>query len=169
MKKSQISKGRFYSDGKLGFREVLDEGPQYKLYEGVEDNDCLRYRCLHAKATSDIGLEANSTRASFAAWAKLEIPASDVHAHSISLEAEKAFDRLTASQRAFLLTFDRDLTEGDSVECTRKEFRAASACREKGIIAQMPDQLDPDIRYFDVRFSSLGLAVLAHALNTEQA
>ncbi|MGP5894790.1 hypothetical protein ACTXY8_28510 [Pseudomonas aeruginosa] len=45
MKKAEIGKGRFYSDGKIGVREVLDEGPQYKLYEGVEDDDCLRYRC----------------------------------------------------------------------------------------------------------------------------
>lgn len=167
MKKSQIGKGRFYSDGKVGIREVLDEGPQYKLYEGVEDDDCLRYRCLSAKSASDIGQEQNSTRTSFAAWAKLEIPSAEVQAHLLGLQAEKIAGKLTEPQRAFLLTFDSDLTEGDSVECTRKEFRTAMICREKGIIAKMPDRLEADERYFDVNFSPLGLAVLARTLGSQ--
>lgn len=167
MKKSQIGKGRFYSDGKVGIREVLDEGPQYKLYEGVEDDDCLRYRCLSAKSASDIGQEQNSTRTSFAAWAKLEIPSAEVQAHLLGLQAEKIAGKLTEPQRAFLLTFDSDLTEGDSVECTRKEFRTATICREKGIIAKMPDRLEADERYFDVNFSPLGLAVLARTLGSQ--
>lgn len=167
MKKSQIGKGRFYSDGKVGIREVLDEGPQYKLYDGVEDKDCLRYRCLSAKSASDVGQEQNSTRTSFAAWAKLEIPSVEVQAHLLGLQAEKIAGKLTEPQRAFLLTFDSDLTEGDSVECARKEFRTATICREKGIIATMPERLAADERHFDVNFSPLGLAVLARTLGSQ--
>jgi hypothetical protein len=167
MKKSQIGKGRFYSDGKVGVREVLDEGPQYKLYEGVEDDDCLLYRCLSAKSAPDIGREQNSTRTSFAAWAKLEIPSAEVQAHLLGLQAEKIVGKLTEPQRAFLRTFDGDLTEGDSVECTREQFRTASICREKGFIAKMPDRLKADERYFDVNFSPLGLAVLARTLGSQ--
>lgn len=90
MKKAEIGKGRFYSDGKIGLREVLDEGPQYKLYDGVEDDDCLRYRCLNAKAATDIGQESSSTRTSFAAWAKAEIPAEEVQAHLLKLQAKRS-------------------------------------------------------------------------------
>lgn len=160
MKKVEIGKGRFYSDGKIGVREVLDEGPQYKFYEGVEDTDCLRYRCLSAKASTDIGQEANSTRTSFAAWAKQAIPVEEVQAHLLKLQAEKFANKLTEPQRIFLLTFDSVLTKGDGVECARAEFRVAASCREKGIIASMPDKLNADDRSFDVKFSSLGLAVL---------
>ncbi|CAI9911999.1 TPA: hypothetical protein L4F62_004126 [Pseudomonas aeruginosa] len=164
MKKAEIGKGRYYSDGKIGLREVLDEGPQYKLYDGVEDDDCLRYRCLNAKAATDIGQESSSTRTSFAAWAKAEIPAEEVQAHLLKLQAKKIARKLTEPQRLFLLTFDSDLTEGDGVECARSEFRAAASCREKGIIASMPDKLDVGDRYFDVNFSPLGLAVLESVL-----
>jgi hypothetical protein len=164
MKKTEIAKSRFYADGKLGLREVVDEGPQYKLYESVEDPDCLRYRCLSAKVESDIGHEANSTRVAFAAWAKLEVPGDQVQTYLTNLQAKKLVSKLSEPQRMFLATFDADLTATESVECPRKEHRVAVVCREKGIIAEMPDTLGPKESSFDVIFSPLGLAVLATVL-----
>lgn len=165
MKKAEIAKSRFYADGKFGLREVVDEGPQYKLYEAVEDTDCLRYRCLSAKVESDIGQEANSTRVAFAAWAKLEVAGDQVQAYLTNLQAQKLVNKLSEPQRVFLATFDADLTATDSVECPRKEHRVAAVCRDKGIIAEMPDSLGPQERYFDVTLSPLGLAVLSTVLS----
>jgi len=167
MKKSEIGRGRFYSDGKLGLREVLDEGSQYKRYAGVEDDDCLRYRCLNAKSSSDIGQEANSTRIAFAAWAKEEVPADKVQEHLLTLQAEKIAKNLTEHQRRFLRTFDCDLGVGTSVECGREEHRVALSCLKKGVIGTMPERLESAERCFDVYFSPLGLAVLAKVLGVQ--
>lgn len=161
MKKSQIGKGRFYSDGKEGVREVLDEGPEYKLYNGVEDDDCLIYRCLSARNASDIGKERNSTRTAFATWAKLEIPAAEVQEFLLNLQAGKVAAKLTAPQRAFLLTFPDDISERDLIECPREEFRVAASCRVKGIITNMPERLGSKELFFEVEPSPLGLAVLS--------
>lgn len=165
MKKSEIAKSRFYADGKLGLREVVDEGPQYKLYEAVEDTDCLRYRCLSAKVESDVGQEANSTRVAFAAWAKQEVPGEQVQAYLTKLKAQKVVAKLTDPQRVFLARFDADLKTTDSVECMRTEHRVAKVCREKGVISDMPEMLGSQARFFDVTFTALGLAVLEIVLS----
>lgn len=162
MKKSEIGTGRFYSDGKQGVREVIDAGPQYKLYAEVQDDDCLRYRILNAKAqVNESDREGNSTRTAFAAWAKQEIHADQVSMHLTRLQAEKIAGKLTDAQRIFLLTFDTDLSVTDSVECPRSEHRAAKSCHEKGIIDQVPSSLRAEARQFEVTFTSLGLAVIA--------
>ena len=168
MKKTEIGKGRFYSDGKLGLREVLDEGPQYKLYDAVSDVDCLRYRVLNAQSSFATEQQGNMTRTSFATWAKHEIPADQVQAFLIDLQATKILGKLTEPQRVFLKEFDPDLTVGDSIECSRKEFRAAVSCREKGLIAEMPAQLQANERFYDVKFTVLGLAVLAGLAKSQE-
>jgi hypothetical protein len=164
MKKSEIKKGGFYSDGKLGVREVLDEGAQYKLYDAVTDTDCLRYRVLSGQAGSPNEQHGNMTRTSFATWAKAEIPAEQVERFLIDLQATKILGKLTEPQLVFLKGFDSDLTTTESSECGRSEFRAAVACRDKGLIAEMPASLAPNEKYFDVVFTELGLAVLAGVL-----
>lgn len=165
MKKVEIGKGRFYSDGKFGLREVLDEGPQYRSYEGLENDDCLRYRCLNAKSSSDVGLERNSTRAAFAAWAKEEVPSLQVRAAMLGMQAKTVAKKLTVAQRDFLLTFDRGISEHDLVECERGEYRLAKGCHGKGVIAKLPDRLGPDVATFDVAFTPLGAAVLSALQN----
>lgn len=162
MKKSEIGAGRFFSDGKQGVREVIDTGPQYKLYAEVQDDDCLRYRIHNAKAqVNESDREGNSTRTAFAAWAKHEIPGHLVNTHLTLLQAEKVAGKLTDAQRTFLLTFDTGLSVTDSVECPRSEHRAAKSCRDKGIIDQAPTNLRAEERQFEVTFTSLGLAVIA--------
>ena len=37
---------------------------------------------------------------------------------------------------------------------------------KKGIVAEMPDRLDSDDRCFDVKFTALGLAVIANVLSS---
>jgi hypothetical protein len=165
MKKADIEKSRVYSDGKLGLREVVDQGPQYNTYSRTSDDDCLRYRVLNAHSALDVGQESNMTRGAFATWAKHEIPAEQVQAFLVDLQAAKILGKLTEPQRVFLKGFDSDLTTTESSECERAEFRAAVACRDKGLIAEMPGRLKPGEERFDVVFTALGLAVLAGVLN----
>ncbi|MPQ69360.1 hypothetical protein [Pseudomonas sp. MWU12-2323] len=89
----------------------------------------------------------------------------EVQANLLTLQVEKITCKLTAPQRFFLLTFDGDLRVGDSALCPRKKFRIAAACRDKGIIAQMPDHIATDVKCFDVSFSPVGLAVLVNVLS----
>jgi len=169
MKKAEILAGRIYSDGKSGVRQVLAEGSAYKYNPSCEDEDCLRYRCLHSSVGMEIGLESNMTRTAFAAWAKREIPAAEVTAFLRGLQATKIVKKLSQTQLAFLRDFDSDLTETTLVECHRDELRAAKACRDKGLIRDMPDKLGKYDRAFDVTFSALGLEVLARILNAESS
>lgn len=168
MKKADIGKSRVYSDGKLGLREVVDQGPQYNTYSRTSDDDCLRYRVLNAHSALDVGQESNMTRTAFATWAKHEIPADQVEGFLIDLQAAKILGKLTQIQREFLRTFDLDLKTTDSSQCARPEFRAAVACREKGLITEMPERLQAGERYFDVNFTPLGLAVLASLAKSQE-
>lgn len=59
---------------------MVDIGPQYKLYEGQEDTDCVLYEMIQGRTTmTPRGMSENgnplfhTTRASFAAWAKKRI------------------------------------------------------------------------------------------------
>ena len=160
MRKSEIQKGKFFTDNKHGLREVLDVGPQHKLNDSVGDDDCLLYRVHCARVTADVGSENPSTRASFAAWAKEEVPADEVQAFIQHQRAMQIASKLSETQRLFLETFDRDLDEGSSIECAREEFRVAKACREKGLINEMPDKLTSECRHFDVKLSQLGISVI---------
>lgn len=73
MKKGQIHVGKTYHNGKQGRfyaeRKVIAAGPEYILYSGQEDLDCLRY--LQVKGNNQ-GVCSNTTRTSFANWAKGE-------------------------------------------------------------------------------------------------
>jgi hypothetical protein len=74
MKSKLILKGKQYTDGKGSIREVLDVGPQYVLYQGQAETDNLQYKLLVKKrGPLTVGHCYNSTRSSFAAWAKSEI------------------------------------------------------------------------------------------------
>lgn len=164
MKKSEIAVGRVYTDNKGGLRQVLAEGPQYKLYEGVNDLDCLRYKALAWKgplASASENAESNSTRVSFAAWAKAEVPTAEVAAWLLSNNAALVARKLTAPQRNFLSTFDDDLNPTSLISVSREEFRLAKACRDKGLVAEMPGSLKADDHDFEMRFNELGIAVLA--------
>lgn len=71
MKKADIVAGKTYSNGKTGRfygeRKVLELGPQFKLYGSQTETDCLRYVQIKGPTARSA---QNSTRASFAAWAK---------------------------------------------------------------------------------------------------
>jgi len=73
MTKDRIMAHKQYTDGKGNVREVLALGPQYRLYDGQAEDDNLRYKVLaKRRGPYRLGEERNSTRASFAAWAKCE-------------------------------------------------------------------------------------------------
>ena len=74
MKKSEIVVGGIYNNGmgdkRHQARQVIAEGPEYVLYSGQEDTDCIRYRIVtHVR----LDQEGNMTRARFAAWAKRRV------------------------------------------------------------------------------------------------
>lgn len=162
MKKAEIGVGRFYTDNKNGLREVIAEGAQYKAYDGVTDEDCLRYRAhsvnlLHTRLDPD---ETNMTRTSFAAWAVAEVPADAIGKWHLERSARLITKKLTGPQRAFLGAFDRDLTPTSLIEVHREEHRMAKVCREKTLIKSVPDRLKADEHSFELEFTPLGLAVL---------
>lgn len=72
MRKSEIFIGKTYSNGKGRERKIVDFGPQYKLYDGQESTENLRYEVVKdgSKANATVGTQGNMTLASFAAWAK---------------------------------------------------------------------------------------------------
>lgn len=70
MKKSEIKLGRVFTDGKGNVREIVGVGP-YLLYDGQQNTDCVRYKIITKKrGPHSVGAERNSTRISFASWAK---------------------------------------------------------------------------------------------------
>lgn len=74
MKKSEIEAGATYTDGKGSVRKVLATGSQFVLYPGQACTDNLRYRLLaKVRGPFEVGQEYNSTRASFASWAKFRV------------------------------------------------------------------------------------------------
>lgn len=77
MKQSEIIVGGVYSNGKSGRfyqeRKVIAEGPEYILYSGQENADCIRFRVIKSSYKLYPGAEGNMTRQSFARWAKERI------------------------------------------------------------------------------------------------
>lgn len=74
MKRDALQVGKSYTDGRGNVRHIIGSGPAFKLYSSQADTDCLRYR-QEAKVSGPnlLGHEYNSTRTSFAAWAKSEV------------------------------------------------------------------------------------------------
>ena len=72
MKKAEITIGKTYSNGKGRLRKFVDIGPQYKLYDGQECEENMRYKIIAdgSKTNRTAGQQANMTLASFASWAK---------------------------------------------------------------------------------------------------
>lgn len=73
MKKSAIVLGAQYANNAGTVREVVGVGPEFVLYEGQAETDNLRYRVIQKGKHFTGPTEGNSTRASFATWAKKRI------------------------------------------------------------------------------------------------
>lgn len=75
MKKSEILVGGSYSNGKGRVRKVVAIGHQYKLYEGQENTENLRYEIVHdgTKGNQAAGTQSNMTITGFASWAKQRV------------------------------------------------------------------------------------------------
>lgn len=73
MKKSEIILGGKYQNNAGTIREVLAVGPEHVLYQGQAETDNLRYRVTAKGRHFNGPVEGNSTRASFAAWAKAKV------------------------------------------------------------------------------------------------
>lgn len=72
MKKSEIKIGCTYTNGRGRARRVVDFGPQYKLYDGQQSTENLRYEIVRdgSKSNRTAGQQDNMTLAAFASWAK---------------------------------------------------------------------------------------------------
>lgn len=71
MKKKDIVLNGVYTDGKGNVRKVIAIGAEYTLYNGQYENDNLRYLIISKKrGPFMVGGKYNSTKASFASWAK---------------------------------------------------------------------------------------------------
>lgn len=75
MRKSEITLGGVYSNGKGRIRKVVAEGAEYVLYDSQEETDNLRYEIINdgSKNNRTAGQQANITRSSFASWAKEKV------------------------------------------------------------------------------------------------
>jgi hypothetical protein len=74
LKKKDIKVGKRYIDKhNNSVREVVDEGPHCKLISGQTEEDCVRYQLIAKKRGPYlVGSFHNTTRTSFARWAKRE-------------------------------------------------------------------------------------------------
>jgi hypothetical protein len=74
MKTKEIMLGGHYRNGSGSIREVVAEGPQFKLSRRQNDGDCVRFRLIatgkNGAGSLRLGSESNCTRNSFAVWAK---------------------------------------------------------------------------------------------------
>jgi len=74
MKQQDIAINRKYTDNKGNVREVTGVGSQFKLYGSQSNCDCVQYRVVEKKKGPHmVGELRNSTRISFASWAKAEV------------------------------------------------------------------------------------------------
>lgn len=75
MKKSEITIGKSYSNGKGRVRKVIDIGSQYKFYDSQESTENMRYEIVQdgSKNNRTAGQQGNMTLASFASWAKEQL------------------------------------------------------------------------------------------------
>jgi hypothetical protein len=167
MKQQDIKVDGVYTDGKLGLRRVTAAGPEYRLYDGQEETDCLQYELISSTAgvqsitqrgTSAAGNPlANSTRQSFAAWAKAEVPAEHLEQKIIEISAQRV--KLTPPQTKFIRTFDppEELRTGGSWSCEPEELRVARACQDKGLLTIYGEPGRGD--HFEVKLTLLGIEV----------
>jgi hypothetical protein len=74
MRKEDVIVGKTYTDGKGNVRKVLAAGPEFVLYPTQIEKDNLRYQITAKKSGPyRFGDLRNSTRVSFANWAKEEV------------------------------------------------------------------------------------------------
>lgn len=75
MKKSEIRIGKSYSNGRGRVRKVVGVGPEYALYTGQLDGECLCYEIVQdgSKKNLAAGKRCNMTVSAFASWAKEEV------------------------------------------------------------------------------------------------
>lgn len=73
MKTREIRVGKTYTDNKDNVRRVVDQGPHCVLFPAQSDTDCVRYLIVKKKrGPNKVGDLYNTTRNSFARWAKQE-------------------------------------------------------------------------------------------------
>lgn len=73
MRRNDIKVGHKYTNGKGAIREVIAEGPEFKVFPSQEDCDCIQYLQLEQnRGPNRIGGKYNITRQRFANWAVRE-------------------------------------------------------------------------------------------------
>lgn len=72
MKLNEIVLNGEYTDDKGGVRKVIGMGPEFTFYPGQVSTDNLRYLIVKSPQKGEYGpgKERNTSRGSFAAWAR---------------------------------------------------------------------------------------------------
>lgn len=167
MKQQDIKVGSVYTDGKAGLRRVTAAGPEYKLYDSQEETDCLQYEVITSAAAGSVVERgksvdgkplAHSTRQSFAAWAKAEVPADQLEQKVAEFGAKRV--KLTPPQAKLMRTFDPadELKTGTHWCCEPDELRPARACQDKGLLTI--DGEPGRGEHFEVKLTLLGIEVV---------
>lgn len=165
MKVNSIQIGGIYHDGKLGVREVvsMDGAP------GCGDTK-ITYRILAAKIENEyshaeqamvslIGSTCKCALASFAAWAKIAVPAGQKAALLADLAAKKV--RLAPGEARFMASvgesFDREfpLKAGAAVSFNSRETRTVRGIEKKGLVAV---KMGPPGAGGEIALTELGVA-----------
>lgn len=77
MEPYHIKVGKRYADMNGNVREVIAEGPQYVMHPHQVEKDNIRIQVIKVVKLSNskmkVGEECNTTRKSFATWARTEV------------------------------------------------------------------------------------------------
>ncbi|WP_455233497.1 hypothetical protein [Geopseudomonas aromaticivorans] len=168
MRSAQIQAGAFYTDEKMGVRQVLDVGEHVKARDSVSYPVGVRYRVCSSSKAPEIGTESTVALASFYNWGRRALTAEQAKDFILSVEGRKAAVRLTAPQRAFFQGIGEMVTPATSIECSRKESRLLKALHAKGFIAAVPE-FSKTKEHCDIQLTGLGVAVLAAILKPQAA
>lgn len=165
MKIDSIHAGSIYYDGKLGVREVVsldgaagcgDTKVAYRILAAKVENE---YSHAKRAMVSLIGSTYKCELASFAAWAKIAVPAGQKAALLADLAAKKV--RLAPGEARFMASvgesFDREfpLKAGAAVSFNSRETRTVRGIEKKGLVAV---KMGPPGAGGEIALTELGVA-----------
>lgn len=175
MRKQDIVKGGIYWDGNMGVRQILDIGPQYRVYSHRADRDCVQFQvlsdCKHGVRRSkfDEASIRTSARQSFATWAesRLEGDAAlaqvmeSIHAKCLRLRAPVAEAILDAASQ-----HSSDKLARRHVSVAHVDAELLDQLRRMGLVE--PGNASGQ-RVRNLMFTSLGIKVVERLRQGEQA
>ena len=126
MKNTEILLHHIYWDCKHGVREVVDAGEHLVQWDGQQDRDVIAFHMLSSRSSEpwyqprpteeECAAERRTcTRAAFAAWARTEVPRSDLPDVLASILASKRASKISPAQSQALLAIAASQAGGEAV------------------------------------------------------